>query len=145
MACFSDGSAYSWGLNDEGQLGLGDCELRSSPCLIDSPLLEDLDIIQVGCCLLRRRRLLPATMLYVVIRICADYYLLGMQVSCGSRHTVLRTDSGTFVCGWNKHGQLLLGDRHSRQSPLKVVLPQDSEVVDIACGKWHTLFLGKTP
>ena len=47
MACCSDGSAYTWGLNADGQLGLGDDESRTSPTLVEAAALEDLDVIKV--------------------------------------------------------------------------------------------------
>ena len=46
-ACFTDGSAYAWGLNNDGQLGLGhDCSC-TSPQLVDAAALEELDVVKV--------------------------------------------------------------------------------------------------
>jgi hypothetical protein len=36
FALTTEGDLYSWGLNFKGQLGLGDFENRTEPCLIDS-------------------------------------------------------------------------------------------------------------
>lgn len=44
-----------------------------------------------------------------------------LQVSCGARHTLLLSDSGSvFSQGWNKYGQLCLGSGQ----PDKVKTPQ---------------------
>lgn len=65
-------------------------------------------------------------------------------VSCGARHSVILTDDGKVISwGWNKYGQLGLGDTIDRnipsQAPIEGCLP-----TDVACGWWHTLLLAKT-
>ncbi|KAF5204769.1 Ultraviolet-b receptor uvr8 [Thalictrum thalictroides] len=62
-------------------------------------------------------------------------------VSCGARHTAVITDDGNVFCwGWNKYGQLGLGDVIDRNVPCQVAmdgcLPKN-----VACGWWHTLVL----
>jgi alpha-tubulin suppressor-like RCC1 family protein len=52
VACFTDGSAYAWGLNNDGQLGLGHDSSCTSPQLVDAAALEELDVVQVTGCLL---------------------------------------------------------------------------------------------
>ncbi|GLT92592.1 hypothetical protein SLE2022_104230 [Rubroshorea leprosula] len=66
-------------------------------------------------------------------------------VSCGARHSVMLTDDGGVLSwGWNKYGQLGLGDTIDRnvpsQVPIEGCLPKD-----VACGWWHTLLLAETP
>jgi alpha-tubulin suppressor-like RCC1 family protein len=52
VACFADGSAYAWGLNNDGQLGLGHDSTCTSPQLVDAAALEELDMVKVtGCAL----------------------------------------------------------------------------------------------
>lgn len=66
-------------------------------------------------------------------------------VSCGARHSAVVTDDGKVFCwGWNKYGQLGLGDVIDRNIPSQV--PIDGCVSkNIACGWWHTLMLAESP
>ncbi|KAI3912502.1 hypothetical protein MKW98_020964 [Papaver atlanticum] len=66
-------------------------------------------------------------------------------VSCGARHSAIMTDDGKVFCwGWNKYGQLGLGDVIDRSMPSQV--PLDGFVPkNIACGWWHTLVLAESP
>ncbi|KAM5560206.1 ultraviolet-B receptor UVR8 [Rosa sericea] len=66
-------------------------------------------------------------------------------VSCGARHSTILTEDGQlFSWGWNKYGQLGLGDSVDRNIPCQVsidgCLPKH-----IACGWWHTLLLAEIP
>lgn len=63
------------------------------------------------------------------------------SVSCGARHSAICTDGGKIFCwGWNKYGQLGLGDALDRSSPAEVPL-EGSFAREVACGWWHTLAL----
>ncbi|KAJ0101529.1 hypothetical protein Patl1_06453 [Pistacia atlantica] len=66
-------------------------------------------------------------------------------VSCGARHSAVITEEGKVFCwGWNKYGQLGLGDVIDRnipsQAPIEVCVPKN-----VACGWWHTLLLAESP
>nr|XP_011466532.1 PREDICTED: protein RCC2 homolog isoform X2 [Fragaria vesca subsp. vesca] len=65
-------------------------------------------------------------------------------VSCGARHSTILTDGDLFTWGWNKYGQLGLGDSVDRNIPCRVsidgCLPKH-----ISCGWWHTLLLAEIP
>ncbi|XP_060212896.1 ultraviolet-B receptor UVR8 isoform X2 [Lycium barbarum] len=65
-------------------------------------------------------------------------------VSCGARHTAVVTgDSKVFCWGWNKYGQLGLGDVIDRSIPSQVSI--DGHVpTNVACGWWHTLLLAES-
>ena len=39
---------YSWGQNQDGQLGLGDCQGRAAPTLIEDAVLESQNVIKVA-------------------------------------------------------------------------------------------------
>ncbi|XVE96925.1 hypothetical protein REPUB_Repub02eG0266000 [Reevesia pubescens] len=67
------------------------------------------------------------------------------MVSCGARHSAILTDDGqVFSWGWNKYGQLGLGDTIDRNIPAQV--PMDGCLPkNVACGWWHTLLLAETP
>lgn len=64
-------------------------------------------------------------------------------ISCGARHTAMVTDTGEVFCwGWNKYGQLGLGDVVDRNVPSQV--KTDGYVArNVACGWWHTLLLAE--
>jgi len=48
-----------------------------------------------------------------------------LDVGCGSRHTVCLTmGNNLWSFGWNKYGQLGLGDNKSRDNVCKVPLPK---------------------
>ncbi|XP_073226432.1 ultraviolet-B receptor UVR8-like isoform X2 [Cicer arietinum] len=66
-------------------------------------------------------------------------------VSCGARHTALVTDNGKVFCwGWNKYGQLGLGDIIDRNVPSEVTI-EGCVAKNVACGWWHTLLLAESP
>ncbi|XP_057475141.1 ultraviolet-B receptor UVR8-like isoform X1 [Actinidia eriantha] len=66
-------------------------------------------------------------------------------VSCGARHSAVVTDNGNVFCwGWNKYGQLGLGDVVDRNIPSEV--PIDGCIPkNVACGWWHTVILAESP
>ncbi|XP_076954687.1 ultraviolet-B receptor UVR8-like [Bidens hawaiensis] len=64
-------------------------------------------------------------------------------VSCGARHSAIVTDEKVFCWGWNKYGQLGVGDLLDRNIPSQVDL--DGFVPRaVACGWWHTLVLAES-
>ncbi|KAG2601907.1 ultraviolet-B receptor UVR8-like isoform X2 [Panicum virgatum] len=67
------------------------------------------------------------------------------SVSCGARHSAIITDEGEVFCwGWNKYGQLGLGDSMDRNVPCNV--PVDTyHPLNVSCGWWHTLVLAESP
>jgi alpha-tubulin suppressor-like RCC1 family protein len=66
-------------------------------------------------------------------------------VSCGARHSAVLTDDGKVFCwGWNKYGQLGLGDVIDRNVPCEVPI-EEFIVKNVACGWWHTLLLAESP
>ncbi|XP_043715887.1 ultraviolet-B receptor UVR8-like isoform X1 [Telopea speciosissima] len=66
-------------------------------------------------------------------------------VSCGARHSAVIAEDGKVFCwGWNKYGQLGLGDVIDRNIPCQV--PIDGCLVkNVACGWWHTLVFTESP
>ncbi|XP_073282185.1 uncharacterized protein [Primulina huaijiensis] len=66
-------------------------------------------------------------------------------VSCGARHSAILSEDGKAFCwGWNKYGQLGLGDVIDRNVPSQV-LTDGCISKNIACGWWHTLLLAESP
>ena len=46
--CCNVGAVYTWGQNQDGQLGLGDCQGRATPTLIEDAALETHNVTQVA-------------------------------------------------------------------------------------------------
>ncbi|KAH7672795.1 Regulator of chromosome condensation 1/beta-lactamase-inhibitor protein II [Dioscorea alata] len=66
-------------------------------------------------------------------------------VSCGARHSAITTEEGDVFCwGWNKYGQLGLGDAIDRSLPIQVQI-DNYFPTNISCGWWHTLLLAEAP
>ncbi|KAF7816395.1 ultraviolet-B receptor UVR8 isoform X1 [Senna tora] len=66
------------------------------------------------------------------------------KISCGARHSALITEDGKVFCwGWNKYGQLGLGDVIDRNIPSQVNI-EDCVPINVACGWWHTVLLAKS-
>jgi alpha-tubulin suppressor-like RCC1 family protein len=62
------------------------------------------------------------------------------SIACGLSHSALVTDLGhVYTFGNNEEGQLGLGDRENHPTPKRVKL--DEWAVDVACGFYHTLIL----
>jgi len=65
-----------------------------------------------------------------------------VDVSCGSRHTVCLTKGDVlWAFGWNKYGQLGTGDTKSRDSVVRMILPNKTKhkkFVMLRCGDWGT-------
>ncbi|KAL3531784.1 hypothetical protein ACH5RR_005305 [Cinchona calisaya] len=111
--CIStDGRVHAFGGNQFGQLGLGTCTDQAET--LPKPL--DAPILENN---------------------------KAKMVSCGARHSAILTENGKVYCwGWNKYGQLGLGDAIDRNSPSQV--PIDGFVPkSIACGWWHTISIAE--
>ncbi|XP_041000486.1 ultraviolet-B receptor UVR8-like isoform X6 [Juglans microcarpa x Juglans regia] len=66
-------------------------------------------------------------------------------LSCGARHSALITDDRKVFCwGWNKYGQLGLGDVIDRNIPSQVII-DGCIPKNVSCGWWHTLLLAESP
>ncbi|GAA0150428.1 guanyl-nucleotide exchange factor [Lithospermum erythrorhizon] len=64
-------------------------------------------------------------------------------VSCGARHSTILTEDGSlFSWGWNKYGQLGLGDTIDRNIPSEVT-ENEYRLRNVSCGWWHTLLLAE--
>ena len=145
-----DGTAYSFGRNYDGQLGLGYNENISLPTPI--PNLPQINMVSCGG--------------YFTVCVDDEGFIwsfgkndsgqLGtgdktnsnvpqkilnippvISVSCGSHHTLMITyDSDLWSCGRNNLGQLCLGDTEDRLKPQKSF----SNISKISAGWEHSLF-----
>ena len=122
MALGSDGNAYTWGLNNYGQLGDGTTTDRSTPVMVKQP---------------DRNRYpdLPADFTYV-------------QISAGGDHSMaLGSDGNAYAWGWNGGGQLGDGTTYyGASTPVKVEkpagAPADFTYVEVSAGGDHSMALG---
>ena len=146
-----DGTAYSFGRNNFGELGLGHNNHVSLPTPI--PNLPKINLVSCGVC----------------FTVCVDYegfiWSFGLNkygqlgtgnttnfnvpqklldippvlsVSCGHEHTLIITnDYNLWSCGGNQCGQLCHGDAVDRSKPQKTSF---SNISKIAAGWGHSLF-----
>lgn len=156
----AQGRVWSSGLNHRGQLGHGDIEPRTQPCIVEG--LDGVAMDQVSC----------GNWHSLALSQCGDIYSWGSNadkqlghsaesatvaiptlvdvgggetdfkcVCCGARHSVGLTTQGLlFTWGWNEYGQL----GHSVQSGASLPPAQVSmykEVLWVHCGPWSTFIL----
>jgi alpha-tubulin suppressor-like RCC1 family protein len=108
IALDSEGKAYSTGLNNFGQLGLGDTKNRDRFASVTS--LKDKKIV---------------------------------AVAAGYDHAFAIDDaSGVWASGWNVHGQLGLGDNKRRTKFGLVGSLSGKKIAAIAAGDYHSVALG---
>ena len=102
----NDGSVWSCGRNDLGQLGLGDSTSRNTFTKVTTNINNVKRIV------------------------------------CGGYHTaILKTDGSVWSCGTNYYGQLGLGDSTSRDTFTQVTTNINNDVKQISCGQFHTVLL----
>ena len=122
LALGSDGNAYAWGYNGNGQLGdETTSNSQTTPVKVGKP---------IGA---------PTDFTY-------------MQVSAGWRHSLaLGSDGNTYAWGYNSSGQLGDGTRTQRNTPVRVKtpdrntypdLPKDFTYLQVSAGYDHSLALG---
>ncbi|XP_022841811.1 ultraviolet-B receptor UVR8-like [Olea europaea var. sylvestris] len=156
-AVTEDGELYGWGWGRYGNLGLGDRIDRLIPEKVSS--VEHEKIILVACGW--RHTISVSSSGSVYTYGWSKYGQLGhgdfedhliphklealhehciCQISGGWRHTMaLTTDGELYGWGWNKFGQLGVGDNSDHCSPIPVKFPDDQKVVHVSCGWRHTL------
>lgn len=156
-----EGQMFGWGLNEEGQVGIGkDTKLVSKPTLIDI-----YDVIDVSCgeahslalCISSgeskvyswgrgkhgqlgqgvTKSLSKPTMLLS---------LAGMDIfsiNCGSNHSCILVDDGLlYIWGYGGKGQIGRGSTHSVNIPKIIPALKDIKIRSVKCGGNHTIALG---
>ena len=127
LAVGSDGNAYAWGDNSQGQLGDGTTTERHTPVMVRTPDRSTYPD-------------LPADFTY-------------LQVSGGRYHSLaLGSDGNVYAWGNNQYGQLGNGTTNtSQKTPVRVKtpdrstypdLPEDFTYVQVSAGELHSLALG---
>jgi alpha-tubulin suppressor-like RCC1 family protein len=114
----SDGSLWSWGRNDRGNLGLGDITQRSSPTRVGT--LTNWSLVSCGGVYTAYRDTYGST-----------YYALEQKT------LAIKTDGTLWAWGDNVQGTLGLNNRTSFSSPVQVGSLTDWK--QVAVGKNHAL------
>ena len=122
LAVGSDGNAYAWGNNLNGQLGDGTTTQRTTPVMVKKPDLK------------------------TYTDLTEDFTYV--QVSAGGQHSLaLGSDGYVYAWGWNRYGQLGNGGRGGYSTaPVRVQNPNNSgeglKAVQISAGLWNSMALG---
>ncbi|PKI66121.1 hypothetical protein CRG98_013479 [Punica granatum] len=156
-AVTEDGELYGWGWGRYGNLGLGDRNDRLFPVKVSAVYGEKM--VMVACGWRHTISVSASGGLYTFGW--SKYGQLGhgdfedhlvphklealsgsfiSQISGGWRHTMALTSDGKlYGWGWNKFGQVGVGDNIDHCSPVQVKFPHDQKVVQVSCGWRHTL------
>ena len=158
-ACLdNDGNLFIFGSNEYGQLGIGvdkdTLQYTHVPQKIDIP-----SCIQVSCGEYFTMCLCENGFLYSFgYNHCGQLGLGNNQfsfntpqrieltdvdfVECGGDHTFCKTTNNkVYCCGSSAYGQLSTGNTTTQNTLLPCTYLPDAIIVDIKCGKYHTLLL----
>ena len=122
LAVGSDGNAYAWGNNLNGQLGDGTTTQRTTPVMVKKPDRKTYTDLS------------------------ADFTYV--QVSAGGQHSLaLGSDGYVYAWGWNYYGQLGNGSTGGYSTaPVRVQNPNNSgeglKAIQISAGLWNSMALG---
>ncbi|XP_047338143.1 ultraviolet-B receptor UVR8-like [Impatiens glandulifera] len=156
-AVTEEGELYGWGWGRYGNLGLGDRTDRLIPEKVANVNEEKMVIVACGW----RHTISVSSSGALYTYGWSKYGQLGhgdfqdhlvphrlealqghfiSAISGGWRHTMALTSDGElYGWGWNKFGQVGVGDNDDHCSPVQVKFPQEQKVVQISCGWRHTL------
>lgn len=157
VAITEDGDLYGWGWGRYGNLGLGDRKDRNIPEKVS--IISGEKMVQVACGWRHTISVSSSGDLYTYgwskygqlghgdfrdhLVPCKLEALNGQfisQISGGWRHTMALTSNGKlYGWGWNKFGQIGVGDNQDHCFPMEVRFPDEQRVVQISCGWRHTL------
>eukprot|EP01083_Nonionella_stella_P107539 311542_1 len=156
----ANGCVFAWGRNEKGQLGLGDCEDRNTPQILDvfkqynalsvavggnhSLILTDEgNVWSCGSCEYGALGYVSKENVLSPKRIDSLNNEHIVHVSCGGYHScVISKDDKLFTFGDNYYGQCGVGnDNEKIFVPTNVVLTDGLIPAFTACGGSHTLIL----
>lgn len=167
-----EGHVWSWGQNDCGQLGHGDCQPLMQPSMIryfaqPSPFMNSPVVISAAACGHTHTLLLTSQgqvfsfgvnshgQLGMGIEQHAECRVTPGQVmalsdvpmsliACGDNYSMARSLTGAlFSWGNNQYGQLGIGNQHSQPSPVQVSELKAKRVSKVACGSSHSVVVLK--
>ena len=147
----SDGTLFSWGRNDYGQLGLGDTTSRNTPTQVGTDnkwvsvsaggyhslaIKSDGTLFSWGWNEYGELGLGDTTSRNAPAQVGVDNKWV--SVSGGGYHTLaIKSDGTLFSWGFNNLGELGLGDNVDRNTPTQVGV--DNKWVSVSGGEYHTL------
>nr|AIA22173.1 UVR8 [Gentiana rigescens] len=156
-AVTEDGELYGWGWGRYGNLGLGDRNDRLVPEKVSAVEGEKMSLVACGW----RHTICVSSSGSLYTYGWSKYGQLGhgdfedhlvphklkelstnsvSEISGGWRHTMALTSDGKlYGWGWNKFGQVGVGDNIDHCSPVQVRFPHDQNVQRVSCGWRHTL------
>ena len=155
----NDGSLWSCGYNNFGQLGLGSTATKNTFTQVATNVTNDVEQIACGYShtfILKNNGSVWAcgyngsgqlglgnttnktTFAQVTTNINNDV----KQITCGYDHKfILKNDGSLWSCGYNSKGQLGLGDIDDRSTFTKITTNINNDVKEIVCGNYHTIIL----
>ncbi|KAI3990988.1 hypothetical protein MKX01_026172 [Papaver californicum] len=156
-AVTEDGELFGWGWGRYGNLGLGDRNDRLVPQKVTAVYGQKM--VLVACGWRHTISVCASGSLYtygwskygqlghgdcedqlIPHQLAALRNAVISQISGGWRHTMALTSDGKlYGWGWNKFGQVGVGDNVDHCVPVLVKFPFEQKVVQISCGWRHTL------
>eukprot|EP01133_Synstelium_polycarpum_P006806 gene6806-7911_t len=163
IALTVDGELYGWGWTKDGQLGMGASDSPVTlPKRIDSlvhnnikitdifsgsdhvvALTDSCDLLSWGCGDFGKLGHGNAQSQYTPREVASLRGQATSMVACGFGHTIMVTsDNGVYGTGWNKQGQLGVGDLMDRLTPERLQFFDSSQefgsVTQVAAGRSHS-------
>ena len=155
-----DGKVYSCGRNDNGQLGIGDTTVVEKNTLQEITYLTDKNITYIDCGANYTFFLGSDGSVYGCGYNSSGQLGLGNNgtkytpekitffndnityLSAGSAHTIfLTSDNHVYGCGLNGNGQLGVGDKNDRYTPIRIEYFDNINIIDVVCGDLFTMFI----
>jgi alpha-tubulin suppressor-like RCC1 family protein len=160
LICNTKGQVFSFGNNQNGQLGLDDRRNRSSPTLIEYPKFGKIVAVSAGgghSLILNVRGQvysfgyneygqlgLVEKFQFEMIPLLIDTSKIGpiVAISAGGYHSLILNDQGqVYAFGQGICGQLGLDDDEDRTLPTLIECPEMGKIIAISAGQGHSLIL----
>jgi alpha-tubulin suppressor-like RCC1 family protein len=164
VALASDGRLFSWGQNENGQLGLGDNRQRQSPREIYTFPSTSKVVKDVTCGHTHTLAVTSTDELFAWG--CNGHGQLGLghpydrnspqrvealcqrrirRIAAGAQHSLVFVEiGGLHSFGCNDHGQLGLGTNIGSRVPAQVALLKEAEIVSVGAGVVHSAAVSST-